>query len=512
MTKPCVRPAWSDFRKSPWLTSDQFESRLVPHTPYLCHGDLLEERGVIKPCFGLNGVEFDRRLNHSYGYKFLPNFTNTLYSVLYRILAEPTLPIPKRVPNDISWCHQYGLYFNPDVHIPEYLLNLKAHQKHRILQAYEDWKLSGSFPRSLEVFPKTDELLLGKCKPRIIWNVPPLFQFLLGPVVRQLTIYMKTVFDGKTVHHFRGRSFTLKFGCGLVASDLDEWASHSIEQLVAGHIHWAGIFLGDDTFVLYSKGGKILSLESDFSSYDSTQRSALHDLLFSIYERMGVQSFYIDCFRRVSQLNLKVRYGPQKKFSFKIVLTECQTATGKSDTCVGNSLIAIHSTIYYMCGLDYSVFGLVAKLVHHDTWYHGTFLKGFWCLGVDGLYHWSYLPSMALKLCKGFDVNRTCEVIMESNFSSLGFSDAPILRVLSARFMKTPTRKDDFHITNFTQVKLDSGCLAAIMIDRYSPRGYNIILQLENIISTLPLGSQFLHPGWRLLARRDYGDGVVECP
>ncbi len=506
-TKPCESPRWVDFRKSPWFSLKDFSKLLLPHTPALLYGDVRDRRGVIKPCFDLDVVPWSENLSHRFGYKFLPNFTNTVYALLYRVLAEPTVPIPSTVPDDVSWMPKGGLYYNPDIHVPEYLDNLKPHQKHRIAQAVQDWKTSGALPRSLEVFPKGDELLLGKCKPRIIWFVPPLFQYLLGPVVRQITFYMKELFNGSQIFSFGGKRFTLKFSCGLVASDLDDWVELVLGMLAADQIDWAGIFLGDDTFVLYKSGEEIKSFESDYSSYDSTQRDALQKLLRKYYAWMGVDPFLLHIFEEATKLSLKVRYGPDKKFSFKIALKECQTATGKPDTCIGNTLLNIHATIHFMLGTPYSDFGLVAKVVRHNTWHQGTFLKGFWCFANDGRYRWSYLPSLSIKLCKSFDVSRELNMVMNLNFSSLGYTDSPVLRILSRRFLSTPTRSNDFHVTRFDKLQYCASSLANFMIRRYGSLGWSLIQQLEVLLSTVPLGSSCYHPAWALLARRDYSDG-----
>jgi hypothetical protein len=401
-------------------------------------------------------------------------------------------------------------FYDPQIHVPEYLDNLKPHQRFRIIRAYREYQHTHALPTSLDVFPKCDELLLNKCKPRIIWNVPPIYQFLLGPVIRQVTFFMKEYYDGKSVFEYCGQKFTLKFACGCVATDLDEWFTYTLSIVRSGEIDWGGIFLGDDTYILDREG----CVECDYSAYDSTQREALQRLATSFYERWGLSPLYSEYCHNVSRMKLNIRYGKFKQYKLTLTLSEPQGATGKPDTCVANTNNNIHATVMNRCrGIGYEAFGLVAKLKRHSEATFGTFLKGFWCQDTAGVYRWNYLPGAMIKLCKTFSYlpwrDGSLETCFRRNLSSIGLSCSPLYRVLTKRFPFLGAKRDDFKMFREVVVVLREDQLLRFMYYRYGEIGTELVLDLERKLESIEVGQRCHHPAWKILASCDYGDGSV---
>jgi hypothetical protein len=254
--------------------------------------------------------------------------------------------------------------------------------------------------------------------------------------------------------------------------------------------------------------GQIRSKECDYSAYDSTQREAIQRLLLKIYATVGAPSHILETFKAQLRLALKVRYGDSRQYSFKVWLKECQTATGKPDTCPGNTLINIHCSIKVMCGLTYDAFGLEAKVTVHERWSDGTFLKGFWCQSVTGDYAWNYLPSLALKLVKSFDMKVSKPEGIAQVLSSIGWASSPLVRTLCQRFSNNSLRRDtDFKILVTSFRVLNEMSLSSFMEKRYGVQGTHLIQALDHLLVAAPLGSEVYHPAWSLLAKRDYGDG-----
>lgn len=533
LVKPCDPPYKMDDSKSPYFSISDFQKLLTPHKPYLLGPDVAFPplQVGIYPFLDINPTPDGQNLvEHQFGYRYLPSFTNSVYSLVTRVLAVPPIEAPSVFPNDLLWylepiAHP-GLY--EDDAIPEYKLNLKSHQRTRILNAFEGLDSCVDFSNATTIFPKSDELLF-KLKPRIIWNVPASFQAALGPLVRRMTLFLKDLLDGKrifdTTHiiakdpdfpHFPARyvpcdRFTLCFACGMVAEDLDEWFNWNLQLLQDAKIDWAGIFMGDDVFVLERHGDRIVSLESDFSSFDSTQRDAAQLFLQSVYRSWGCREHDVELFDKMCTAPLKIVYGKNREFSFRLKLPTRQTPTGKPDTCLGNTILSVHATVHVMTGThSYDDFGFKAKIKNHDKFSDGTFLKGFWCLGTDGLYHWGPLPSAVMKLLKSFTPVEPRKGL-EQNLSSIGPVATPLVRVLQQRFPTTFVRADtDFRVFSKRAPPWCFHQLDEFVSHRYGDDVPVMIKEVEDRLSIIPLGSVLHHPLWKILADVDYGDGRAD--
>lgn len=428
--------------------------------------------------------------------------------MIYRVLATPEVAFPASIDFPDEWFSLPPLNFSYREHEKEWLENLKPHQRSRCTKAYNDLLLSVNWPKSLDVFPKGDELLLAKSKPRIIWNVPPVLQAFLGPLFRQVTFHLKKHFDGFHIYSSGSKKFTLFFACGVESSDLSDWANRTVAMLRAGVIDWAGVFLGDDTLVLFVENGVIKSMENDFSAYDSTQRDAAQRRLVHFYKKLGIPDLYCSACLHISNMKLRVRYGQEKQYCFKIKLPTMQTATGKPDTCIGNSIMNMDATVQYMCGrCAYADYGFVAKQVFHSDWTHGTFLKGFWCLNQEGFYSWNALPSCLIKLLKTFTYKgESLKTLLCKNLSSVGTSQTPIVSALIEHYGVRPAPSPLVRVFGREHVPLSISPLIAFLENRYLvPISW--FVSLQDLLLRADLGSNVSHPLWSVLASVDHGDG-----
>lgn len=459
--------------------------------------------------FHFSFLPYNSVLEHGLGYKFEQTLTNSVYALIYRVLAVPEVVFPTSIDFPDDWFSIPFLDFQYRAHELEWLENLKPHQRSRCVKAYGELLQSVNWPRTLDVFPKGDELLLAKSKPRIIWNVPPVLQAFLGPLFRQVTLHLKQYFDGVRIYSSGGQKFTLYFACGIDSSDLSNWANRVVAMLRSGVIDWAGVFLGDDTLVLFVENGVIKSMENDFSAYDSTQRDAAQRRLVHFYKKMGIPDLYCSACLHISNMKLRVRYGDSRQYSFKVKLPTMQTATGKPDTCVGNSIMNMDATVQFMTKrCSYAQYGFVAKQVFHDVWTHGTFLKGFWCLNQEGFYSWNALPSCLIKLLKTFTYKgESLRELLCKNLSSVGLSQTPIVRDLISAYGVTGVPQQNLvRVFGNEAVPLSINPLIEFLENRYSVP-ITWFISLRDLLLRSSLGANVSHPLWSVLAAVDHGDG-----
>jgi hypothetical protein len=359
------------------------------------------------------------------------------------------------------------------------------------------------------MFPKTDELLVDKLKPRVIWNVPTPYQALLGPPVKRFTERLKSIMDGKTVYSYRRMRFTLYFACGIVADDLDQWYNTSVQMINAHLIDWAGVFLGDDSLILFMQNGKIVAKETDFSSYDRSQGKGCFRYVQGIYRHFGFTEEEIAARHDMFHCALKIRYGDKKQFSFKVRLKSPQMPTGQPGTCSDNSLLSASASIHVMSGGSFVDFGFIAKtkIVNYRDC---TFLRGFWCVDLFGVYRWNYLPSVAIKVLKTLKVHsdmfpfsfNSSLSALKASFSSIGPCASPILRVFVQRFGDgTVDPRFALRLARVEKSHLNAFELHRFLKNRYGD--VDLIYSLERRCEKVELFGDLRHPAWAVLAQ-DY--------
>jgi hypothetical protein len=153
----------------------------------------------------------------------------------------------------------------------------------------------------------------------------------------------------------------------------------------------------------------------------------------------------------------------------------------------------------------------VAKLKIHNNIIDGTFLKGFWCRDVTGVYRWNYLPGACIKALKTFNYvpfrDGTLETSLRRNLASVGFVSSPLYRTLCSRFPYIGGKTESFSIFRESSHELDPSELQGFMVRRYTKYGTDLIDDLENHLASVRVGDKLHHPGWRVLAICDYDDG-----
>jgi hypothetical protein len=238
--------------------------------------------------------------------------------------------------------------------------------------------------------------------------------------------------------------------------------------------------------------------------------------LRNIYRSWGVPQWALDLFKKMAEAPLKVVYGRDKQFKFKIKLSTPQTATGKPDTCLGNTLLNMHATIHVMeYGYQYEDFGFVAKLKHHNTaWrnHFGTFLKGAWILDCNRVYRWCPLLGGVMKLLKSFTPVKSLEVGLKQNLSSVGPVSTPLYRTLIERFAPSNYTKPitDYKIFATSTPDIPAAYWRTFINYRYGEGVYEAVVSLEAKLKTVSLGDYLYDPLWERLALVDYGDGVED--
>lgn len=513
VTPQAIRPKKLNFRKSLLLTEEDFISLLTPHTPRLLYPDAVSTRKpAIYPLFLIDPSSSTHlaSLDHEFGFVFTPCLTNSVYALLTRILMPLPNPVPKTLP---SYILRFFYSYPPCVTAPDnyqrYKDTWKPHNRERLQRAEDDLKESLSLPSNTDLFCKSDELLIDKMKPRVIWGVHPKYQVLIGPHVMRMTEYYSLLFDGFRIHYFEGKKFTLCFACGMVAEDLDKWLEYNLELLYAGQIDFCGIFLGDDSLILKIVDGVLTAIENDFEKFDRSQEEACVDFVQSIYKHNAVDFFSLEARLAMFNTKLRIKYGKNREFSFSIALPHPQQPTGQPGTCLDNTLLNISSTVHVQLGGTYSDFGFYAK-TKTLPFTQATFLRGFWCKGSDDKYHWNYLPSVCIKLLKSLtrpeklfpfslDPLKACANAM---FSSVGLSQTPLIRIGVRRFASglKPIEKKMTISRSSDSVPLDPSYLATFLITRYGLEGFWMIMDLEKKFETATLGGDLTHPAWKILA------------
>ncbi len=513
-TSQAIEVQSTNFKASKLFSESEFLELLQPHRSSKVEYDKhLVPRVAIYPLIEINPSINTRKcsLDHSFGFVFLPTLTNTVYALLTRVLMPLDIKTPDLIPHCFDFFESLPACPLKDGYVDEYLKTLKPHNRKRLLLAFKRLQESYVLPRKIDLFVKSDELLIDKMKPRVIWNVHPTFQVLLGPHVLRMTAWFCKLFDGVWIFCYGGLKFTLKFACGMIAEDLDAWRDHSEMLLRSGAIDFAGIFLGDDSLVLKLEGDVLIGIENDFEKFDRSQETGAFKYVQGIYKHNLVPNHHLKARHAMFHCGIRVRYGREREFKFSVRLKKPQQATGQPGTCLDNTLLNISSTIHVQTGGSYSDFGFLAK-TKVGPMESCTFLRGFWCRGIDNKLHWNYLPSVSIKLLKSL-VDPTklfpfsfdpMKAVANAMFSSVGLCASPIIRVGVQRFATGASSiTKEQRIQRKTMDDLDESALFNFLVNRYGREGAALILDLESQFQAVPLGGELSHPAWQVLAR-DY--------
>lgn len=282
-------------------------------------------------------------------------------------------------------------------------------------EGYSCFKLRA---KRTDLFVKTNEMLFRvngvrmELKPRIIVNVAPEVQVLVGPEIFKAQQRLKDLWDfhgGRPTRMRIGHeTFNVHFTYAGAATDalLSLWMRHVWDM--PRHTIYI-IVSGDDSLVVVRSCGVPLCFEGDAKMYDQSQSFGPLRFERVILNRLGVPQATVELLRilagntyvlrsrnKVEKLTIDKRNRPLRD-------------TGGSDTSLGNSINMAFSWLFSLCycegdltvtnvraGFLFLGFDMKIKLVPLDQ---ATFLKGLWYYTEMGPY-WGPLPSRFLKFGK----------------------------------------------------------------------------------------------------------------
>lgn len=201
-------------------------------------------------------------------------------------------------------------------------------------------------------------------------------------------------------------SILLVIGSGLDGIGL----SKPLNYAISSGIQWVCYVAGDDLALFDTFTGNVL--ESDFSSYDATQKEGSTLCTHYLYSQWGFPKYELSL--------LEAQSGKPAKFEIKNsafphlyikIKNTWNRPTGNSDTTLSNSLnnfsattslirdiLCLHHTQAELFKIRYKKsYGLEAKIHIHNSFTKATFLKGHWVPDQQNQFIWIPLPSTILK-------------------------------------------------------------------------------------------------------------------
>lgn len=314
--------------------------------------------------------------------------------------------------------------------------------------------------RKTGIFVKSNELLMKikgtrmQLKPRVIINVHPQVQTLLGPCIYAAQQRLKNIWNvNPDFLQLKQWKYRLTYAGAFTDYDLSEWRRHANDQ-TAGVV--SIIVSGDDSCVDLAINGVRVVFEGDASMYDQSQ--SFGPLGF---ERRRLLELGVDrgtC--KILKILAANNYEMIRKDREKIMLIGKSDRplrdTGGPDTSLGNSINMAAAWILVLetvSSLDlealrarFLFLGFDMKIKKVDP-LQATFLKGMWYETDCGPY-WGPLPSRALKYGKCLrdprSLYHTKDLLLAAKYflNDLSVSYGYYLQVPILRVMVTATRTD----------------------------------------------------------------------
>jgi hypothetical protein len=257
--------------------------------------------------------------------------------------------------------------------------------------------LSKGAPKANETIKADFSSGEAKVKTRAIIDVDPSVQSVILPRSRAWTKDLKRIFDGSVI--MRVGNYDVRFIITKAKKkNLDSYA------LLASSCQELCVFVScDDTIMFtgrYEEEFGYSVMESDYGSYDQTQRQAFWQSLWHI---LDVDTEWASLHDRVNSAPAVYR---NRRLGVRIVFPlRYAMRTGVGTTSIFGSVNNIQAYVYWLLErvdrpfLEFDraakELGLTAKVSMHSDWSTATFLKGFF--SQTG---WSPLVSCCLKLSK----------------------------------------------------------------------------------------------------------------
>ena len=370
-----------------------------------------------------------------------------------------------------------------------------------------------------KVMPKLNEhLVRPSCefKPRSIANVHPFYQCHCAGVIRAVTRRLHEQWNFEHApRKIGGWDFYPIFASGLTDQEIGGFVnfayglSNAVVVMVAG----------DDSIVAIVREGVVTWIETDFSAYDQTQAEPPLEFEFALMHRLGVEPDITGVLRRMSKLPYVYQ---NKKTQARMRVHRDKRAmrdTGGPNTTFGNSVVNISAWCYHVernfddASFRDMGFKIKKREVTLETM---SFLKGFWYRTAHG-FTWAPSPSRFLKMGKIINDPRTtykekdlCKAISR-HFAGLAatykqYSQVPLISAFVRRFyvegVESAHRQIEYMVRGTETPLLDPIGDTVAHFEGAVTREF--LLMAEKWISVLPYFTFLEHPGFEVLALRDY--------
>lgn len=405
-------------------------------------------------------------------------------AVRLRLLAKgPMDPITQRT----NWATldncPFPVYSYPpiiwDDHVSEWLEHFEPMKKKRYMPLVkrlnagtDTWTEYAAKASRTPVFVKSNEVLfrrknrllgdLCQLKPRVIINVAPEVQVLVGPVIYEVQRRLKKIWS-KTppLHEYKGFRYSIAYAGAMTDADLTEWLQYVLDGPT--NSFWI-IVSGDDSLVVFKHGHLLTCFEGDAAMYDQSESWGPLWFAHERQAQFGMDSRTIQLLRTLAGNKYKIETKDRLSVTFLDKRQRPMRDTGGSDTSLGNSMVMGYSWMYVVFKMidanqfdvdvvkrHFSFLGFKMKLQQLQL-EDATFLKGMWYHTTAGLY-WGPLPSRVLKMGKSLvdprQIYRTKDFTKASaQFASdvcqsyKNFIRVPFVDAFIDNFMKRPLVKD----------------------------------------------------------------------
>jgi len=326
------------------------------------------------------------------------------------------------------------------------------------------------FMKSNEILFKTDELGQMQLKPRVIINVHPKVQCLVGPVIWRVQQNMKMEWPMiPKICSQPELDYSISYAGAATDEDLSVWMDHAL-QMRHG---FCLIVSGDDALAVGEMNGTHYVIEGDASMYDQSQSIGPLSMGWRVCKKLGADDETIDLLSTLSYNTYTVEPRQREDASFFKINKRDRPLrdTGGADTSVGNSIVIALAWIFVLRVCCISGFALenmeklfmflgIKMKLKLPTLNTCTFLRGMWYHTTRG-YYWGPLPSRFLKMGKSLkdpraiyklkDYTLACRYYLNDIAQSYKtFVSVPLIRTFVENFC---FHKKQFHLLDRYQIQ-----------------------------------------------------------
>jgi len=338
----------------------------------------------------------------------------------------------------------------------------------------ESWEFYKQHALKTSLFMKSNEMLFkfkddaAQLKPRVIINVHPKVQCLVGPVIWRVQQNMNMEWpmrlSVRQFHYFKDRipfTYSVSYAGAATDEDLSIWMAQALRQ----HDHFSVMVSGDDSLIVGNYKGKLYVFEGDASMYDQSESTGPLTVGWMICQRFGANKETIEILSTLAHNTYIVEPKKREDGEYYRINKKKRPLrdTGGADTSVGNSIVMAMAWLFALL-VTYSGNFQLADIVEAFTNLGldmkmkapsittCTFLRGMWYSTSSGLY-WGPLPSRFLKVGKSLkdpreiyrmkDYTRACkQYLSDVAMSYRVMLSVPLIRRFVEQFAKLPQVKN----------------------------------------------------------------------